>query len=241
MTIKVSGLSKSFGGLRVLNDVNFAAMEGKVHAIIGPNGAGKTTFVNVVTGIYRRDSGSITLYGTEISRMPPHRIAKLGIARTFQIPKPFPDLTVMENVLVGHFFGGGRKDKNGIERAMENIKLVGLAGKEDLPARQLTSAQMKFLDLARALSSSPKFIFIDELGAGLSANELSGISDLIRAIRDRGISIIYIGHIMRLVRDIAEKVTVFSNGSVLAEGSYTEVTGNPSVKRVYLGDRFAKG
>lgn len=229
-------LHKSFGEMIVLDGIDFEFNPGEMHAIIGPNGAGKTTFVNVMTGVYRLDDGKISLDGKTITRMKTYRRTRAGIGRTFQIPKPFMDLTVMENVLIGAYFGSGKNAADGKKMAAKNLELVGLAGKERSLARELTSAQMKFLDLARALSGSPKYLFIDELAAGLSQTELDNVAGLIQQINESGVCVIYIGHVMHLVKKLGGVVTAMNAGKKIASGSYEEVANQPEVQRVYLGD-----
>lgn len=234
-----SNICKSFGEMRVLNNVSMKFGEKEVHVIIGPNGAGKTTFVNIMTGVYVADKGSITLDSREISKRQTHKRARLGINRTFQLPKPFADLTVFENVLVGAYFGSGMGKTESREISDQVLELVGLSDRKHKRARELTSSQMKLLDLARALSGSPRYLFIDELGAGLSKSELDDVASLVKKINDRGVAIIYIGHIMSLVRKLGGLVTAFSGGEIIAQGSYAEVVKNPEVLNVYLGENYA--
>ncbi|MDH2905125.1 MAG: ABC transporter ATP-binding protein [Methanomassiliicoccales archaeon] len=234
-----SNVCKSFGEMKVLDDVSMQFGEKEKHVIIGPNGAGKTTFVNIMTGVYTADKGSITLDSREISGKQPYKRARLGVNRTFQIPKPFADLTVFENVLVGAYFGSGMGKKESMELSDQMLELVGLYDKKYKRARELTSSQMKLLDLARALAGSPRYLFIDELGAGLSKSELDNVADLVRKINDRGVSVIYIGHIMSLVSKLGGIVTAFSDGRIIAQGDYASVVKNPEVLNVYLGENYA--
>lgn len=237
--LSTSRLTKSFGEATVLSEVDMEFREGEMHVIIGPNGAGKTTFVNVVTGVYAPDSGIISLDSREITKMKTHRRTQAGIGRTFQIPKPFMDLSVFENVLVGSLFGSGASNEEAQEVARKNIEFVGLSGKMTTLAKELTSSQMKMLDLARALSGRPKYLFVDELAAGLSQSEIENVANLIRKINETGICIVYIGHVMTLVKKLGGTVTAMSEGKVITRGNYEEVARQPEVLKVYLGEDYA--
>ena len=229
-------VSKSFGKMDVLSEIDFDFKEGEMHVIIGPNGAGKTTFVNIMTGVYSVDSGKIVLNDRNITKLPSHKRVRSGIGRTFQIPKPFMDLSVLQNVLVGSYFGSGKRSEEAVEVAMRNISFVGLKEKRDVIARELTSSQMKLLDLARALSGNPKFLFVDELAAGLSPSEIDDVAEKIKQINESGVCVIYIGHVMNLVKKLNGKVTALNNGVKIASGSYEEVANEPEVQKVYLGE-----
>ena len=236
--LTAENISKSFGGVKVLNGLDFAFNSGEMHVVIGPNGAGKTTFVNVMTGVYRNDSGRIFLDGSDISKVPPHRRTRRGIARTFQIPKPFMNLTVKENAMIGSQFAAREGKEEAVSDATKNLTLVGLGDKTNVLAKSLTSAQMKLLDLARAISGKPRYLFVDELGAGLSRTEIDGVVDLMHKINEGGICIIYIGHVMNLVRKLGGTVTAMSEGRVISRGTYQEVVKDPEVLKVYLGEDY---
>lgn len=236
--LEVRSISKRFGRLQALANVEFQIGSGQIKAIIGPNGAGKTTFVNVLTGSLYPDEGTISLDGSIITRTPPFKRARAGIGRTYQIPKPFLNLTVFENVLLGAIYAGRRNRKDAEVDAARAIDLVGLNAVRNIVTRNLTLEQMKFVDLGRALAAKPKYLFIDELGAGLSESELSKIAQLVRRIVEVGTSVVYIGHIMRLVSEISHSVVVFNEGKNIFEGTYEEASTDPQILRIYLGDQF---
>ncbi len=240
--LEIKGLRKNFGKLAALNNVNLEFKEGELNAIIGPNGAGKTTLINVVTGVIREDAGIINLNGRKINKLSSYERIRLGINRTFQIPKPFLNLTVIENIKIGAIFSG-KANKSQIEEDVERIlKLLSLEKFADKTAEELNTEQRKMVDLGRALASKPNYLFIDEIGAGLAEGELFALSNLIKGInKNEGISIIYVGHVMKLVKQLECPIIVFSEGSPILRGSFDEVTTNEEVIKLYLGERYAKG
>ncbi len=235
------GIWKNFGKLSALKDVSIEFKEKGIIAIIGPNGAGKTTLVNVITGALKEDSGKINLDGKEINRLPPHARIRMGISRTFQIPRPFSNLTVLENIRIGSLFSGN-SNKREIEEDTERImKLLGIKSIEGKPAGKLNTEERRLVDLGRSLASRPKYIFIDEMGAGLAEGEVISLSKLIKKIQiEEEMSVIYVGHVMKLVKELESPVAVFSEGSPIFQGSFEEVISNDEIIKLYLGDRYAK-
>ena len=237
--LQARDLVKAFGKLRAVDGFSMDIEPGVVKALIGPNGAGKTTFVNLVTGVLKPDSGRIMLEGRCIKSMPPYARARLGIARTYQIPRPYPNLTVLENVLVSAYFRAGMKGEEAMQAAEEALKFVGLRDVADRLASELNAEQQKLLDFARAVAARPKYILIDEIGAGLSPEELDSLAAKVRSLAKQGMGVLYIGHIMKMVRSVADWVVVMNEGRKVAEGTYDDIAANEEVIRIYLGERRA--
>ncbi|MFP3320499.1 MAG: ATP-binding cassette domain-containing protein, partial [Acidilobus sp.] len=202
-------------------------------------GAGKTTFVNLVTGVLSPDSGRIRMDSRCLLKLPPYERARLGIARTYQIPKPYPNLTVLENVLVSAYFAGGLRGEEALSAAEEALRFVGISSLADKLASELNAEQQKLVDFARALASRPKYLLIDEIGAGLSPEELEGLASKIRHLAKQGMGVLYVGHIMKMVRSVADWVVVMNEGKKVAEGTYDEIASNEEVIKIYLGERRA--
>ncbi len=235
--LQVEKIVKSFGGLMALCEVNFEILEGEIFGVIGPNGSGKTTLFNVVTGFLKANSGKVTFMGKEITGLPPHQICRQGIARIFQIVRPFPQLTTLQNVMVGRTFGKDpapnmRKAK---DEVAEIVNFVGLGNKIEVPASQLTMADRKRLELARALAAHPQLLLLDELMAGLNLAETETAMDLVKKIRDSGITVIMVEHIMKAVLGVCDRVIVLNAGEKIAEGPPKEVVKNQLVIEAYLG------
>lgn len=238
--LEVVSISKSFGQLKAVDGVSLRVDEGKIKALIGPNGAGKTTLVNLVTGVVPQDSGEVIFDGKDVSNSSPHSRSRLGLARTYQIPKSYANLTVMQNVLLSSYYSAGLHDSGEAEKnAMESLGFVGLGEYRDRYARELPSEQQKLLDLARALATQPKYLFIDEIGAGLGAEELAGLATKIKELPKKGTGVVYVGHIMRFVKAVADSVMVLSEGKIIFEGTYEDAVADRQVIRVYIGDADA--
>jgi branched-chain amino acid transport system ATP-binding protein len=228
---------KNFGGLTAVNHVSVSVKEGEIFGLIGPNGAGKTTFLNCVAGTYPPTSGKARFAGEDTTGAAADVMCRKGMSRTFQIPLPFPKLTVLESVLVGAIFGADSgSGKPPEQRAREALEFVKFPMPLDTPAGRLNTVQLKRLDLARALACGPKLLLLDELASGLTPGELDDMMSLIRQIRDRGITIIVVEHIMRVIQGICDRVMVLEYGSKIAEGTTDDVLKNPRVVKAYLGE-----
>jgi len=234
--LEVRGVSKRFGGLLAVSDVSFSLAEGEILGLIGPNGAGKTTLFNVVNGVYKADGGSITFAGKDITRTSPDKVVHLGLARTHQIVKPLNDLTLLDNVTVGACFGREYLDLHDARKvALEVLQQVGLADRANMLARSLTIAGKKRLEVARALAAKPKLLLLDEVLAGLNPTEITQMIELIRKIRDGGISVFMIEHLMQAIMSLSDHIVVLNLGRKLAEGRPDEVVHNSDVVEAYLG------
>ena len=238
--LELKGVSQRFGGLAALDDVDLAVEPGEIVGLIGPNGAGKTTLVNVVTGVYR-GSGEIVFDGKHIERMPTYEIARLGVARTYQVVQPFPEMTALENVMAPATFARRHlRIAAAREAAMEALTFVGLGDAADLRASELTLAGRKRLELAKSLAMDPKVLLLDEVNAGLNSAEIDTALDLIRKISARGVTIIIIEHLMKVVMNLCTRIVVLHHGAKIAEGTPAEITADRRVVEAYLGSRYQK-
>ncbi len=228
--------TKRFGGLAAVDDVSFDVEAGEIFAIIGPNGAGKTTTLNLVSGLLTPTSGSLELGGTDITRLPTYARCRLGLGRAFQVVQPFPEMTVEENVLVGAQFGSGPvASAEARRRADAALERTGLEAMRDHPVEDLNLLQEKRLEIARALATQPSVLLLDEVMAGLRPAEARIAVELVKSVRAEGITVVFIEHVMPVVRDLADRVLVMDHGAELARGSYAEVTADPRVIEAYLG------
>jgi branched-chain amino acid transport system permease protein len=232
----VSGVSKAFKGVQALANVELEVRRGEILGLVGPNGSGKSTLINLVSGHYPADGGSIRFEGRELVGESPHRIARAGIARTYQIPRPFAHLTLLENVALPPMFGQVVMDRAAAEaEAWRWLEFTGLAGKAHLRPQDLNLHQRKFLELARALAPRPKLLFLDEVLSGLTPAEMNEAIRLIRAIRDQGATIVFVEHVMRAVMELTDRVVVLTYGRNIAAGAPADVMRNPEVVTAYLG------
>jgi branched-chain amino acid transport system ATP-binding protein len=237
--LEIDGLSKRFGGLQAVKDLSFTVGAGEVVGLIGPNGAGKTTVFGLVSGFIRPDDGDVRLRGASIVGAPPHQICARGLARTFQIVRPFPRLTVLRNVVVGALARHHRA-ADAEARARAVLEEVGLAAKAQQPASALTLAERKRLELARALATEPALLLLDEVMAGLNATETERIVALVRAINARGVAVLLIEHVMRAVMSLSQRLVVINYGERIAEGPPHAIANDPRVIEAYLGEAYAR-
>jgi branched-chain amino acid transport system ATP-binding protein len=237
--LEARDVSVSFGSLRALHRVDLGLADGEILAVIGPNGAGKSTLFNVIAGVLEPTEGLVRYRDRVVTGLPPDAVCRLGIAKTFQIPQLFPGLTAVENVLVGALYGQGAALAPARARAAEWLEFVGLAAKGDVPAETLTMAERRRLDLARALATGARLLLLDENMAGLNQREVEAVLALLRRLRDRGISLMLIEHIMRAVVGVADRVIVLNYGEKLAEGRPEDVMRDASVIKAYLGEAHA--
>ena len=235
--LSAEGLGRRFGGLAAVSDLSFEVNEGEIFAIIGPNGAGKTTTLNLLSGLLEPTTGRVILDGVDITKLPPYRRCHLGLGRAFQVVQPFPEMTVDDNVMVGALFGGENiSAAEARRRADTAIALTNLEAARHTPAEDLNLLQDKRLEVARALATAPRVLLLDEVMAGLRPAEARVAVDLVKSVRDDGVTVIFIEHVMPVVRDLADRVLVMDYGRELARGSYAEVTADPKVIEAYLGE-----
>mgnify|MGYP005748347547 CR=1 FL=1 len=238
--LEVSHLSKNFGGLQATRDVSFTLDEGEIVGLIGPNGAGKTTLVNLITGVLTPSAGKIVFNGREVTNQRPWQAARSGLARTFQIVQPFPQMTVLDNVAAGALFAGQcASRKLAEEEAMEHLEFVGLADQAHRPATALTLPSRKRLELAKSLAMRPKLLLLDEVNAGLNTAEIDKALDLMRTIAARGVTILLIEHLMKVVTSLSTRILVLHHGELISQGEPKAVMEDPRVIEAYLGSKFA--
>jgi len=232
--LDVYGITRRFGGLVAVAEASLSVPEGRIVSLIGPNGAGKTTLFAVISGFLKADSGSVAFAGTDITGLTPHGICRLGLVRTFQVVQPFANLTVRENIAVGAHVRIAER-RRALERAGEVAERLGMAQQIDQPAATLTVAGRKRLELARALATAPRLLLLDEVMAGLNATEVDDIVRVVRGIRDSGVTILLIEHVMQAVMSLSDHTYVLNNGQIIAHGPPQQVAADPSVIEAYLG------
>jgi branched-chain amino acid transport system ATP-binding protein len=235
MLLRLESVSKSYGALKVVDTISLAVAEGETLGVIGPNGAGKTTLFNLISGDTRVDSGSVLFAGTDLTRSAPHQRCRLGIGRSYQIPQPFGALSVFENLLVAASFGGGLSERDAHPLCVDVLAQSGLLSRANQLAGTLTLLDRKRLELARALATQPRLLLLDEIAGGLTEHEARALVDEIRAIRARGVTMIWIEHVVHALLAVADRLFVIHNGQELAQGKPQEVVNDTDVKRVYLG------
>lgn len=232
----VSGVSKRFGGLLALNNISFDLPVGEIRGLMGPNGAGKTTLVNVICGFYKPDSGTIKFEGRDITGLPTHKICRLGIARTYQIPQPFVDLTVLQNVAVAAMYGKGIGKAAAEKEALEALERTDLSDKKDVLAKDMSIIALKRLEVARALATGPTLLLVDEPAAGLNETELPRMLEILEAVRQMGTTVILIEHVMKVMKKAVDTILAMNEGSKIAFGQPDEVMKDKKVIECYLGE-----
>jgi branched-chain amino acid transport system ATP-binding protein len=239
--LEMRNVSRQFGGLRAVNNVTMSISKGRVVGLIGPNGAGKTTLVNLISGMIKLSEGEMWFDGQRIDGLPPYRISRLGVARTFQIVQPFPQLTVLENVTAAALFAGGISNQSEAEQFAEaQLARVGLKGQENAPASRLSLGQRKRLEFAKSLAMKPKILLLDEVNAGLHGAELDEAITLIRSLSEDGLTLVVIEHLMKVVVSLCDEIVVLHHGELIANGPAKDVMNDPHVIEAYLGERYLK-
>jgi branched-chain amino acid transport system ATP-binding protein len=237
------GVTKHFGGVAAVQNVDMTVDSGEIVGLIGPNGAGKTTFVNLITGMEPLTAGSVKFEGREIGGLGAYRVGRMGIARTFQVVKPFRNMTVRENVAVGAMFGAGgfrRTSRQAFDRAEAVLDFVGLSAKAIRGSEQLTIPDLKRLELAKTLAMDPQLLLLDEVMAGLNAREIEDAIALIRKVHASGITVLVIEHVMKAIVSLSQRIIVLQYGQKIAEGTPDLVMNDPNVISAYLGQRYAE-
>ncbi len=233
--LRLAGISKRFGAIVIADGIDLSLTKGEALGIIGPNGAGKTTLFGIISGAVAPDAGSVTFEGTDITRLPPDRRCRLGIARSYQVPQPFSGMTVFENLVVSAAFGQGKREREVYQECADVLERCGLIDKSNSLAGSLPLLDRKRLELARALATRPHVLLLDEVAGGLTEHECHDLVALIKSIQSSGISIIWIEHIMHALAAVVPRLAVLYGGSIIAEGEPSEVIRQPRVQEIYMG------
>ena len=239
--LKCIGVSKQFGGLEALKNVDFTVNKNEIAGLVGPNGSGKSTLLNVISGVYKPDSGKVLFMNEDISKLPPHLICSKGITKTSQSVQSFPDMTTLENVMAGVLFGRKEvKEHDPIQKAEELLEFVGLERQKfDIPAKNLNVVELRRVQLARALATAPKLLLLDELLTGLTPKESDEAIALVKLIRKQGVTILMVEHVMQVIMGLCDRVTVLHHGEKICEGTPEKVCTDENVVKVYLGKKFS--
>lgn len=238
--LRLDKVSRSFGGLQAVRDVTASIGQGELVGLIGPNGAGKTTLLDLISGMFPPSGGAITFLGKPTAGMPVYRIARLGIGRTFQVMRPFKGMTVLENALLGALFSRNDRFKDCVQRAEEVLDFLHLADKRDWQISRLTLADVKRLEVAKALATQPRFLLLDEVMAGLNPREIESVMKMVEAINGRGITVLMIEHLMKAIMGVCRRVIVLHHGQLIADDTPRNVVNDPMVIKAYLGERFTR-
>ncbi len=239
--LSIQGVSKYFGGITAIKDVSFSIEQGEIVGLVGPNGAGKSTLLNVISGVYLPSSGSIIFNGLDITDLSPDKVCKQGIAKTFQLVQSFPELTAIQNVLVGAVFGNSDKIRmvEAREKAEKNLEFIGYPmNKMNYQVKNLTVVELKRIQLARALATEPKLLLLDEVTTGLNPKESNDAISLIQKIRESGITILIVEHVMRVIMNVSDNIVVLHHGEKIAEGTPDEIANDEKVITSYLGEKI---
>ena len=234
--LSVKHVNKQFGGLSAVLDVSFDVQAGEVLGLMGPNGAGKSTLLNIISGEYKPNSGAVQFQGHDITGLPPHKICRLGIARTFQIPQPFVNLTVLRNLMIAAEYGRNLGQAAAEREALKILDIVDLSDKKDMLARDLAAITLKRLEFARALASDPALLLLDEVAAGLTEEEIPRMLEILQRVREMGITYILIEHVMRVMTKAVDRIIVLDEGMKIAEGTSNQVMEDKRVIEAYLGE-----
>jgi branched-chain amino acid transport system ATP-binding protein len=234
--LSIQKATKRFGGLVAISDLSFDINKGEIVGLMGPNGAGKTSLINAIAGTYKLDSGAIIYNGRNITGLPPHEICHLGIARTYQVPQPFVNLTAIQNVIVAAIYGSGVNRITAEKEALRLLDVVGLGAKKYILAKNMEEVTRKRLELARVLATNPKLLLVDEAAAGLTEAELPQIFNLLKDIRQMGITVLLIEHVMKVMREAVDRIVVIDRGEKIAEGPPLAVMQDKKVITAYLGE-----